>query len=186
MRLWWKHNWNSIIFHFLQVHLEDLPTKSQLQIHHHPKNQNKVFLLNSQTVGQMAKLNLQPIAISVLETQASTKKLDCRKKWLAVQNVVDQVWIVHSQSLMASNFASLWLTDPKFSAIKDLYCFSTVKKVQEASRILRMGFALSKWPHLLHKMGFVDSLTQTTVSQKRGEYLEKKWEHFKKWALLIL
>ena len=42
----------------------------------------------------MAKLNLQPIAISVLETQASTKKLDCRKKWLAVQNVVDQVWIV--------------------------------------------------------------------------------------------
>ena len=63
-------------------------------MHHHPKNQNKVFLLNSQTVGQMAKLNLQPIAISVLETQASTKKLDCRKKWLAVQNVVDQVWIV--------------------------------------------------------------------------------------------
>ena len=63
-------------------------------MHPHPKNQNKVFLLNSQTVGQMAKLNLQPIAISVLETQASTKKLDCRKKWLAVQNVVDQVWIV--------------------------------------------------------------------------------------------
>ena len=63
-------------------------------MHHHQKNQNKVFLLNSQTVGQMAKLNLQPIAISVLETQASTKKLDCRKKWLAVQNVVDQVWIV--------------------------------------------------------------------------------------------
>jgi len=74
----------------VSVHLEDLPTKSQLQMHHHPKNQNKVFLLNSQTVGQMAKLNLQPIAISVLETQASTKKLDCRKKWLAVQNVVDQ------------------------------------------------------------------------------------------------
>merc|ERR1711988_204347 len=74
----------------VSVHLEDLPTKSQLQMHPHPKNQNKVFLLNSQTVGQMAKLNLQPIAISVLETQASTKKLDCRKKWLAVQNVVDQ------------------------------------------------------------------------------------------------
>ena len=26
-----------------------------------------------------------------------------------------------------------------------------------------MGSALSKRPHLLHKMGFVDSLTQTTV-----------------------
>ena len=36
-------------------------------------------------------------------------------------------------------------------------------KVQKASRISRMGSALSKWPHLLHKMGFVDSLIQTTV-----------------------
>ena len=45
----------------------------------------------------MAKSNLQPIAISVLETQASTKKLDCQKKWLAVQNVADQVCIVGLQ-----------------------------------------------------------------------------------------
>ena len=28
-----------------------------------------------------------------------------------------------------------------------------------------MGFTLSKWPHLLHKMGFVDSLTHTTVAR---------------------
>ena len=69
----------------------------------------------------------------------------------------------HSQSLMAGNFVALWPTDPKFSALKDLNLFSTLPKVQEASRILRMCFALSKWPHLLHKMGFVDSLTQTTV-----------------------
>ena len=27
-----------------------------------------------------------------------------------------------------------------------------------------MGFALLKLPHLLHKMGFVDSPTQTTVN----------------------
>ena len=64
---------------------------------------------------------------------------------------------------MASNFAALWPTDPKFLAVKDLNPFSTVYKVQEDSRILRMGFDLSKWPHLLHKMGFVDSLMQTTV-----------------------
>ena len=52
----------------------------------------------------MAKSNLQPIAISVLETQASTKKLDCQKKWLAVQNVVDQVCIVGFHSIDGRNF----------------------------------------------------------------------------------
>ena len=77
-------------------------------------------------------------------------------------------WILgsnHSQSLMDSNFAALWSTDPKFLAVKDLNPFSTMYKVQEDSRILRMGFDLSKWPHLLHKMSFVDSLTHTTVHQ---------------------
>ena len=50
----------------------------------------------------------------------------------------------HSQSLMASNFAALSPTDPKFSALKDLNPFSTVSKVQEAGSILKVGFALSK------------------------------------------
>ena len=53
----------------------------------------------------------------------------------------------HSQSLVAGNFATLWPTDPKFSVLKDLNPFKTVPKVQEASIILRVGFALSKWPH---------------------------------------
>ena len=37
---------------------------------------------------------------------------------------------------------------------------------QEASIVLGVGFAMSKWSHLLHKMGFVDSLKQTTVFPK--------------------
>ena len=49
----------------------------------------------------------------------------------------------------------------------------TLSKFQEASRILRMVFALSKWPHLLHKMGFVDSLTHTTVITKLNTILSK-------------
>ena len=53
----------------------------------------------------------------------------------------------HSQSSMASNFAALWLTDPKFSALKDLNLFQTVSKVQETSSVLRVSFAWSKWPH---------------------------------------
>ena len=54
----------------------------------------------------------------------------------------------HSQSLMAGNFAALWPTDPKSLALKDLNPFKTVSKVQKTSSILRVGFALSKWPHL--------------------------------------
>ena len=54
----------------------------------------------------------------------------------------------HSQSLMAGNFAALWPTDLKFSALKDLIPFSIVSKVQDASSILKVVFALSKRPHL--------------------------------------
>ena len=50
----------------------------------------------------------------------------------------------HSQSLMASNFAALSSTDPKFLALKDLNPFSAVFKVQEAGSILKVAFALSK------------------------------------------
>ena len=53
----------------------------------------------------------------------------------------------HSQSLMAGIFAALWPIKPKFSAWRDLILFETLLKVQEASNILRVGFALSKWPH---------------------------------------
>ena len=49
---------------------------------------------------------------------------------------------------MAGNFAALWPTDSKFSALEDLNPFKTVSKVQEATSILRVVFALSKWPHL--------------------------------------
>ena len=40
--------------------------------------------------------------------------------------------------------ADLSPTNPKFSALKDLILFSTESKAQEASSILKVGFALSK------------------------------------------
>ena len=52
------------------------------------------------------------------------------------------------QSLTASNFEALWPIDFKFSAFKDLFPFSIVSKVQEAGSILKVVFALSKWPQL--------------------------------------
>ena len=53
----------------------------------------------------------------------------------------------YSQSLMACDFAALWPTDPKFSSLKDLNLLKKYNKNQEASSILRVDFALSKWPH---------------------------------------
>ena len=54
----------------------------------------------------------------------------------------------HSQNLIASHFAALWPKDPKFSAFKNLNPFKILSKVQEANIILRVTFALLKWPHL--------------------------------------
>ena len=59
----------------------------------------------------------------------------------------DRPGLNHSQSLMARNFAALQPTDLKFSASKDLNPFTTVLKVQGANSILRVSFALSKYPH---------------------------------------
>ena len=58
----------------------------------------------------------------------------------------------HSESLMAGNFAAHWPTDPKFLSLKDLNLLKKRIKNQEASNILRVVFALSKWSHLHREM----------------------------------
>ena len=57
-------------------------------------------------------------------------------------------------------FAALWLVDPKFNAIKDLNLLKKHTKNQEASSILRVDFALSKWPHL-HRASLVTICNRT-------------------------
>ena len=51
-------------------------------------------------------------------------------------------------TLTTGNFEAIWPKDLKFLAIKDLNCLNKYAKYQEASSILRVGFAISKWPHL--------------------------------------
>ena len=53
-------------------------------------------------------------------------------------------FFLRTPTLTASNFEALCSTNPKFSAFKDLTLFETVSKFQEASSILKVGFALSK------------------------------------------
>ena len=65
--------------------------------------------------------------------------------------VHDHLGSNHSQSLKAGKFAALWPTDFKFSAFKDLNLLKKHTKNQEASSILKVVFALSKWPHLHRK-----------------------------------
>ena len=57
-------------------------------------------------------------------------------------------FFVRPPTLTAGNFEAIWPKDLKFSAIKDLNCLKKYAKYQEASSILKMGFALSKRPHL--------------------------------------
>ena len=51
---------------------------------------------------------------------------------------------------MAGNFTALQPREFKFLATKDQNLFKKYTKNQEASSILRVVFAISKWPHL-HK-----------------------------------
>ena len=84
-------------------------------------------------------------------------------------------------TLTAGNFAALWPTDPKFLALKNLNPFETVSKVQKTSSISRVGFALSKWPHLhrayvvggcLFNFGTVSNPSSKCIKISRG------WQHF--------
>ena len=56
-------------------------------------------------------------------------------------------FFLRTPTLTASNFAALWPTDPKLLALKDLNLFSKCKKFQNGGSILKLSFALSKWPH---------------------------------------
>ena len=56
-------------------------------------------------------------------------------------------FFLRTPTLTASNFAALWPTDPKFLALKYLLFFSQCSEFQSAGSILKVGFALSKWPH---------------------------------------
>ena len=69
----------------------------------------------------------------------------------------------HSQILMAGNFAAPWPTDSKFLSIKDLNLFQKYTKTREASSILRVIFAISKWPHLHRKTAFCPYSFSITV-----------------------
>ena len=80
-------------------------------------------------------------------------------------------------TLTAGNFAALWPTDPKFLALKDLNPFKTVSKVQKTSSILRVGFALSKWPHL-HRAYVVGGclFNLGTVQLEFDRFIRTFWE----------
>ena len=66
----------------------------------------------------------------------------------------DQGWgrvadfFMRPPTLTTVNFEAIWQKDLKFLEIKDLNCLKKYAKYQEASSILWVGFALSKWPHL--------------------------------------
>ena len=68
-------------------------------------------------------------------------RFECGRGWKAD-------FFFRPPTLMTDIFAALWHTDLKFLSLKDLNLLKKHTKNQEASSILRVVFALSKWPHL--------------------------------------
>ena len=62
--------------------------------------------------------------------------------------VVPADFFLRLPNLTASNVTALWPTDQKFLTLKDLFFFPQCVEFQGADSILKVGFALSKWPHL--------------------------------------
>ena len=56
-------------------------------------------------------------------------------------------FFVRPPTLNTGNFRAIWPKDFKISAIKDLNRLKKYVKYQEASSILKVGFALSKYPY---------------------------------------
>ena len=56
-------------------------------------------------------------------------------------------FFVRPPTLTTGNFEAIWPKDLKISAIKDLNRLKKYAKNQEASSILKVGFALSKYPY---------------------------------------
>ena len=72
-------------------------------------------------------------------------------------------FFLRTPTLTASNFATLWATDPKFLALKDLNPFSKCGKIQAADNILRVGFVWSKWPHF-HRVYLVTVCKRSSIA----------------------
>ena len=66
-------------------------------------------------------------------------------------------------TLIARNIAALWPTDPKFLALKDLLFFLRFNEFQGADSILKVGFALSNWPHF-HRVYLVTIYNQNFIA----------------------
>ena len=99
--------------------------------------------LNVKNLGSVGQRAAKLLAVKVggLKKKSAVQP---RPHWNQLAHIRERPGSNHSQSLMASNFAALSPTDSKFSALKDLNSSLTVSKVEEASRILRLGFTLSK------------------------------------------
>ena len=92
----------------------------------------------------------------------------------------------HFQSLTNSNFAALWPTEFVFAVFKDLKLLKTKKK--ESGSILRVSFALSKWPHL-HRVYLINVCKRgpTAVhSRQKVQHDNIMENHEDWWTLQIL
>ena len=103
----------------------------------------KLMLINktSITIAYFANISiLKATDFSITSDKVFTMDFSIQKIFV--------LWPKYNKSVKACNFKAIWPTDSIFTELKDLNLLKNYNKNQEASRILRVGFALSKWPHL--------------------------------------
>ena len=111
-------------------------------------------------------------------TQAN--RFECGQGWKAD-------FFFRPPTLIAKNFAALSTTNPKFSAFKDLNLLKKYIKNQEAISILRVDFALSKWPHFnciyLLRGPFLTSIAECEIEIKCDYKAKKEMKGFIRMAV---
>ena len=134
---------------------------------------------NLGSVGQRAA-NLPAIKVGGLKKKSAFQPRP-HSNWPA--RVGEQPVSNHFQSLMAGKFAALWSTDPKFSSLKDLNLLKKYTKDQEASCILKVVFALTKWPHLHNNLPKSRFLLLLTALYDLSKLLEctATFNHIENW-----
>ena len=102
---------------------------------------------NAKNVGSVGQRDAKLPAIKVRE-RFDFARVWTRADWFECGRGRMADFIVRPPTLTTGNFEAIWPKDLKTSGIKVLNRFKKYAKYQEASSILWVGFALSKWPHL--------------------------------------
>ena len=117
---------------------------------------------NSENLGSVGQRAAKLQAIKLWEW-FNPARSRMRAKWFECGRGRVADFFLRTPTLTASNFAALWPIDLEILAIKDLLFFSQCIEFQGAGSILKVSFALSKWPHF-HRVYLVTVCKRSSIA----------------------